>query len=87
MHYEHFLYLKNFSEMSLEVGGVTQKPLKWPFWLYSLPSGSVIGVGVTKRTHLQPMIYIRMTEKNCFQSISSLTFRDIKFGSCVCLGI
>ena len=87
MHYEHFLYLKNFSEMSLEVGGVTQKPLKWPFWLYSLTSEGVIGVGVAKRTDLQPTIYIRTTEKSCFQTISSLTLRDIMFGSWVCLGI
>ena len=87
MHYEHFLYLKNFPEMSFEVGGVTQKPQKWPFWLYSLTSEGVIGVGVAKRTDLQPTTYIRMTEKSCFQTISFLTLRDIIFGSWVSLGI
>ena len=87
MHYEHFLYLKNFSEMNLKVGGVGQNPSKWPFWLFSLPCKVVIEVWAAKRPDLQPMTYIRMNEKSCFQTISVLTLRDIIFGSWVSLGI
>ena len=72
MHYEHFLYLKNFSEMNLKVGGVGQNPPKWPFWLFSLTFKVVIGVCAAKVPDLQPKIYIRMTEQSCFQAISSL---------------
>ena len=81
MQYEHFLYLKNFSEMNLKVGGVGQNPSKWPFWLFSLPCKVVIEVWAAKRPDLQPMTYIRMNEKSCFQAISSLNKLERRIGS------
>ena len=83
MQYEHFLYLKNFSEMNLKVGGVGQKTPKWPFWLFSIIFKILIGECAAKVPDLQPMIYIRMTEQSCFQAISSLTKLDRRIVSWV----